>query len=352
MSEKGFFKRVTAAALTAFMLTGCSGVDKNAAVVTINNGEDTTSYEYANFVAHYKQAEYDSYYRAYFGDGYWSSDMSGEGTTMEDTVKDQVMTEMEDAYLAVSHASDYGVALSDEDKKKITETAEAFMSSNSEEAIKQVGASQEVVEQYLTNCKMGQMVKDAAAAAADVEVTEEESAQATVMYTLFETTEFAPVGDGAEAQVNKSDEDIAEARAHAEAIANGKGTFEDDVTAEEGTVNTYSFTKAEDPKEDPQMQPEFIEAALKLKNGERSGVVEIDDIGIFVIEMVDANDKEATATKAAELKQEKAGEVLADKVTEWKDATDWKVDEKLWAKVRFIELFETALSTGEGETEE
>ena len=57
------------------MLTGCGGINPSATVATM--GETKISMGMANFMLRLQQASYDTYYRSYFGDDMWSSDLSG-----------------------------------------------------------------------------------------------------------------------------------------------------------------------------------------------------------------------------------------------------------------------------------
>ena len=119
------FKSVGVAALTAAVLfTGCGGIKPDATLVTINTGDgskDTITLGYGNFSARYQQALYDQFLLAYYGEGMWSQDMYGTGTTMQDETKQSVMDRIEDQYVAKLHASDYGVALSDEQNKAVAQ---------------------------------------------------------------------------------------------------------------------------------------------------------------------------------------------------------------------------------------
>ena len=336
-------KKGVAITLAALMLAGCGGINPDATVVNINSGEDSISLGYANFVAHLRQADYDIYYRSYFGDDYWTQDISGSGATTEDSVKEQLMTELENTYLAASHAPDYDVELTDEDEAAIQKAAADFMNINSEEAIKQVGATQDYIEKYLRNQTIAQRVEGVIKEQTEVSLTAEETEQSTIAYTFFETQEF----DEQNIQVNKSDEDIAEMKKHAEAVATGEGDFEAEVEAEGGTYTEYHFTKAEEPEEDPQLDEAVIAAAKKLKNGERSEVIEVEDDAFYVVYMIETDDKEATADKVKELTTEKQAEAFTAIIEEWKEKTEWTVNEKEWAKVQFIELFESSAATDE-----
>ena len=100
------------------LLSGC-GINEDATLVDINNGEDSISLGYGNFVARYTQSMYDMTYLSYMGTDMWTQEE--DGTTLEDNVKESVMEAMEEDYLLQKHADDYDIALTDEEKASIDE---------------------------------------------------------------------------------------------------------------------------------------------------------------------------------------------------------------------------------------
>mgnify|MGYP007042905119 CR=1 FL=1 len=66
-----------AVALAVGMFSGCGRIDADAAAVTVADGEDTVTLGYANFVAKYTQAVYETTYGSSRGGG-----ICGAGTSM------------------------------------------------------------------------------------------------------------------------------------------------------------------------------------------------------------------------------------------------------------------------------
>ena len=141
--------RAAALALSASLLLGGCGISKNATVVKIAKGSDTISLGYANFYAKYTQSMYDQIYRSYYGDDYWHSDKNDP--TMETSTKEDVIDSIKRDYILVSHAGDYNVELSKEDEDKIAEAVNAFLSSNTPQALNEMGATKDIVTEYLKN---------------------------------------------------------------------------------------------------------------------------------------------------------------------------------------------------------
>ena len=74
--------------MAASVFAGCGEVDKDAVVATFDDTE--VSLGLANFAARLQQASYDDFYTAYFGESVWSTDLYGNGSTMQDEIKSGV----------------------------------------------------------------------------------------------------------------------------------------------------------------------------------------------------------------------------------------------------------------------
>lgn len=339
MNIKKNIKKLVAVGLLASVLTAC-GKNPNAKIVNINKGKDSVSYGYANFVAHYYQAGIDTVYRdiysSYFGEDYWTADIYGNGNTFEDDFKQESMDFIEEAYLSKQHAKDYGVEVNADDEKKIAKAAKDFMSSNEEDAIKQIGASEEYVKEMLEDqtwiYRVQQKIKDEK----KVTIKDKDSIQSTISYVRFFNK---TVADASGNQSDLTEEEIAEAKANADAIA---AASDFDAKAEElGTkVTSYSFTASEKPGDDETLPADVIEAAQKMSDGEISGVIDVKDEAYYVIRMDAVNDAKATQQKVKDLTEEKQNKYYEKIMDGWKDETDWKVDEKLWDTITYDAMFE------------
>ncbi len=355
------FKRVTKLAAIAlagtFVFTGCGKINTSATLVTIKNGDasETITLGYGNFVARYNQALMDAYYGSYMGADMWTQDM-GSGETMEDSTKGSVLEEMENWYVSTQHASDYGVGLSDSDKKSIEDAAKKFMDSNSSAAVEQMGATEEYVKQFLTDRTYTSRVESAINKEFEktVSVSDKECEQSTFSYLLFEkgTEDGAAatadaVVDAVEAVENATDsadqaaDETAQAKTKAD-VAAGAANFDEAAALSDVEAQTYSFNPNED--EDSGMDAAVIKAAKGLKEGEMSKVVETDD-GFYVIRLDKKHDKDATESKREELKNEKISQNYTDVLDGWKKDITWTVDEKAWEGVKFDERFSNGAAT-------
>lgn len=340
--------RGTALLMASIMLLGgCQKINPDETLVTIEAGKDKISLGYGNFVARYTQATYDQYYRSYFGDSYWTSDMAGDGSTMIKTTKKDVLDKMKTQYLCKKHAEEYEVELTNEETAEIKKAAKAFMKDNSDEAIETMGATKEYVEDMLTYETYEKKVSDAVKEKAEVEITDDEANQSSFSYVLCDT---APTTDETGAQVEKTEEEIAEAKTTAEAIAAAEDF---DAAATENSLELYSasFTTADDDDaaaESTGLDASVIAAARALEEGQVSEVIEVEDSGYYVVRTDKKFDEEATEAKRESLDEEKRQEAYDDMLKEWKASIGWVVNKKAWKKVEFDTLFDVKVE----ETEE
>lgn len=330
--KKTYVKSACIAALSAAVLfTGCGKIDPNETLVTIKNGDktDTISLGLGNFAARYQQSMYDQYLLSYYGESMWKQDMSGSGSTLQDETKDGVMDELEEQYLAKSHAADYNISLTDEQKKAIEDAAKKFISDNEKESLEEMGATEDTVKEYLEYRTYYNLVADAAKKEADKDITEDDCWMRTFSYVLFDTQSKTSEDGNVEPL---TDDEIVEKKANAKALAEAED-FDAEVEALGATKEPYSYHKGEE--EDDTMDMEIIKAAEALKEGEVSAAIEVKDVGYYVIRLEKDHDSEASDNKRSTLQTE-AFNTLMDS---WKEAIEWKVDDKVWEKVQFTSLF-------------
>lgn len=342
MKAKKLVALVLAGALLASTaLCGCGEktIDKEATVVTING--EAVSLGFVNFVARYEQAQRDQFYVAYMGEDVWESDSDGDGETVEETTKADVMDLVEEWYLLEQNKDVYGVSVTDAEMEVVKETAAEFIADNTQEAIDQVGATQEYVEKMLYFYILRDKMQEAIKAEATITVTDEEAAQRTFSYILVlglgETGE-----DGS--YTYYTDEQMETKLTEAANVATrAKADF--DAVAEEydATANTYSYSP-----DDATMDSALLKAADELKEGEVSDLIETSN-GYFVIRLDSEYDKEASDKNKNSLIAQERVEYYESVVADYKEAAEITLDKKQWATVKFDTLF--AITTEDTDAE-
>lgn len=175
MKLKRFTTLLVSGVLAASMLVGCGGINKNETVATLDGQEIKLGV--ANFAVRLQQAEADDFYRAYFGDDVWSSDLYNNGTTMEDNTKNSVIEMIENLYILQNHMADYDVTLTDDETAKIAEVAARFMADNDDKAINALGATEDIVKEYLTLVTVQSKMRAAIIADADTNVSDADATE-------------------------------------------------------------------------------------------------------------------------------------------------------------------------------
>lgn len=340
------FKRLTAILLagimTASLITGC-GINKNETVATLGNQE--ISLGVVNFICRYQQAATDDVYAMYFGEDVWQQDLYGNGTTMQENVKQQVVESVHEMYTLKAHMADYNVELTAEDEAKISEAAQSFMEANSKEALEELGATQEIVEEVLALYTIQSKMEAAIEADADTEVSDEEAnmraytmfdiaidgytdpeTYSTVEFTDEEKEQLKDVAKSIEEAVDNGDalEEVCEAFGYSDGITNG----------------TYD---ADDDKLDAAVK----EALDSLKEGETSALIETDT-DLYIVRLDSETDEEATEANRESIIKTRKDELYDSVLEGWQEADGWTVDEKVLSAIEFKNYF---TQTTESDTE-
>lgn len=253
MGMKNRLKKIAVIGLSAClalgMLSGCSKKETfqaDAAAITVNG--DEISAGLVKFATHYSQALMESMYKMYMGvEDPMDSDIYGNGSTLGSMIKDDVVSTLERLVLAEQKMSDYNVELTDDEKAAVTEAATRFMDENGEEVLNQMGATQEVVERYLTLRLIQSKMEPQMSADVDTEVSDDEAAQRKIRYTLFraetEAETESETGTEAESSSEATTEAVSEAGTEGETSVETEA--ETAAMTEEQTVKTKSSAETE-----------------------------------------------------------------------------------------------------------
>ena len=326
MKLKRFMPVLLAAALSVSALAGCgNAIDGEKAGATLDGEE--ISLGFMNFMARYQQAIYDSY----FGTGIWTQDLTGDGSSMEDSVKSQVAEEIETLYLLEKHMADYNVEITKEEQTKIDEAAQKFMDDNTKKAITQIGATTEYVKEMLRLSTIQSKMRAAMDAEVDTEVSDEEAAQKAISYVRVDNT----------STTDEDGETIEYTEEEKEALKSDLEAFitlaADDF---EGAAETAGYTASDHTygEDDVTLDDAVKEAADKLKDGEISDIVTTDD-SYYVIRMNSTFDEEATESKKEEIVENRKNDHYTEVCDGYKEEAEFVLNEEEWAKVKFDEYF-------------
>lgn len=412
MSKYG--KRILAAGMCASMamglLTGCSSSNDE---VVAKMGDTKLTLGEANFMLRYSQAQTQSYLGAMFGEGtnVFQQDLTGSGQAYGETVKESVLNDLKDMTILEQHMSDYNVELTDEDKAAIEEAAKQFIADNSKDVLKEMSATEETVSRILTLYIIQSKMETAIEADVDTEVSDEEAAQKTIQYAYFTIPETesetedateATSADESASETETGTEAVSETETGTEAVSESEtvaeteteATSETEAASEAASEETSEDTIESETEESAEKKEtretvqgiidavqggETLEDAVKaadesksltsysygadeetlnenlknaadaLSDGEIASEPVEGENGFYVVQMVSTFDRDATDQKKEEIIKDRKKELYDNKIAEW-DTESFDINEKVWDKVTFEEIFTLKQEETESET--
>ena len=339
MNAKRFTALLISGVMAASVLAGCGGIDKDATVATLDGQEIKLGI--ANFAARLQQAQYDDFYTAYFGKDVWNSDLYNNGTTMQNNVKDTVIGSIEDMYVLQNHMSDYDISLSDEETSAIADTAAEFIAANDEKALDALGATEDIVKEYLTLVTIQKKMHDAIIADADTNVSDEDANTSAYSYVTISKTSYKDADGNS---VDYTDEEK-------EALPDTVKEFRDEAAA--GSLDTaadahgYTVSSGTFASDDTTLDEAVLSALEGLTTeGQISDVVETDS-SYYVLRLDQITDVDATEQHRQQIISQRQSDLYNEVLDGWKEDAEWVLNEKVWEKVSFDNLFTTTVESTE-----
>lgn len=333
---KYVMKRAAVAGVLAMsLLTGCGSVDNDDIVAKV--GKDEITVGMANFYARMQQAQYETYYAGAMGttgEDMWEQEVDEKGTTYEESVKESLLTSLENLYLLKQHASEYEVIVTEEEQKKIQEAAVKFDEDNSLEGKEAVSGYKKYVEEFLRMATIQQKMDAPMKAGANEEVSDEEAAQKSMKYVYFPYS----ITDADGNTTDMTDEDKAELKKKVQEFADNLKASEAkdiDAAAAAGGDEVRSTTfDAESVSPDAGL----VKAVDALTaEGEVTGVIE-SDYGLYVGKLTSFLDREATDQEKINIIEQRKQEQYDGLIETWRKETEIEENQKVWNKIDFKRL--------------
>lgn len=337
------FKKLTAIALAAVMsittLAGCGGMDKNKTIATL--GDQKVTLGLANFLARYQQATYDDVYKQFGYDDIWSLDSgAGDGTTMEDSVKESTMQMLHTYYTLKLHMSDYNVTLSDDTKKEITEVATKFMEANTQEALDELGATQEIVEELLTLYTIYSLMNEAISAEVDTNVSDEEANMRAFDQIAIP---YATHTDDEGNTVEYTEDEKKEIKEKAQELL-GKVRKKDATFKECAKEYGYTASDRTYDKDDTALLEDLKKGLDAMKAGDAANLIETENT-LYIVKVTAETDKEATEENRESIIEQRKSDHFNEVVEGWQKDDGWEVNSKVLAEIKFDDSFTTTVET-------
>lgn len=337
MSIKKFVALLLAGALCLSAFTGCSAKPEDT-VATL--GEETVRFDVANFLVKYQKASVEDMYAMYGMT--WDTDIYGNGTTLEDDFKDSAAQLLHDLYTLKNHMADYGVEITAEDEAAIETAARAFLAANTAEALEELGATQEVVEEVLTLYTIQAKMYNAIIVDADTNVSDEEANMRG--YSLV-TINIDGEYDESYNYVEYTDAEVAVLKETAGQIV---GKLNEKTLEEAAEEFDYEVTTSAYAKNSTSIDATLLAALDALKEGEVSKIIETETA--LYIARIDADtDEEATESNRQTIIAERQAALYEEVLTAWQENDGWVVDEAVVDKIDFHNVYTQIEDTTESE---
>lgn len=330
---------VLAGVLTLSIFTGC-GVDASKTAATL--GEQKVSLGLVNFMTKYQKASLDDMYVAYFGKDVWDMDMSGNGVSLQETLISNIMSELHDLYTIKANMSEYKVTLTADEEAAIKKAAQTFMSSNSEDAIKELGATEEYVTEMLTLYTIQNKVYEEIIKETDRNVSDEEANMRG--YSII-TMPIDGEYDKNNSFVEFTEAQIKEIKANAEKMVKemAESKMEDVAKKYKYDVEEAAYSTKTD---DETLEDVLLKGLKELKEGEVSKVITGED-DLYIVRIDADTDKEATEENRESIIEEREAKLYDDVMTKWQKEDGWKIDKNALKQIDFHHI----LTLDDGSTE-
>lgn len=337
-----------AGVLTAGMFSGCGNekLDGTKTVATVNGANIPLGV--VSLYARQQQAYTESLYASMMGGAdysIWDTVADEEsGETYGEQVVNDSLEQIERMYLMKEKAGDYGVEVTAEDQAAIADAAAAFMEDNTEEAIADLGVTEENVKTFLELRTYSEKIYDPIIADTDREVSDEEAQQSSFTYVSI-----SALGEDLTA------EEIETTKANAQAILDKMKedpTADMDETAKsvDDTLSAYTGHFATFESEDGESSSypdEVIEVLRGLEDGQVADEVIETDSSYYIVRLDEKNDEEETESHRESIISQRESEFYNDTLEKWLGEADIKVEDKVLKTLKVTDHHKFSLAAEE-----
>ena len=326
-----------ACVMAAGCLAGCgTKIDSTEVVATVDGTE--MSMGVAAMYTRYQQASVYYMYGTYYGMTQIFDTVTDyeNYATYGETMKESTLESLENMYILRNHAEDYGVTLTADEEAAIEEAAKAFVADNDAEVLEMIGTTEEDVKELFQLYTYQDKMYDAMVEDVDTEVSDEEAKQSGLTYVKFALTTTDEEGNS----VTMTEEEMEAQKALAEEVL-AKIAEQDDVAAADmdalaKEVNEdLSATSTTYDEESTHVDADVLAAVEGLADGElvKEVVMSSDGTALFVVRFDADLDRDSTDAEKETIVSTRQQEDYQAELTEWKEAAEITVNEKVWKKI-------------------
>lgn len=318
--------------LVVLMLTGCGDGESGTRVVfTTGFGKDEVfriggaTCTVPEMIVYLTNTQ--NQYEGVYGPEVWN--ISREGVTLEENVKDTVLAKIAQIKTMYLLAQDRGVALDEAEEKKVEQAAAEYYDSLNDTEKEEMAVTTDIIEQLYREYALADKIYRHIIQDVNPEISDDEARTITVQHILFRTYTMDGAGNRIEYSVEMKQEAYQKAaEVRREAVEEGQD-FVDLASrySDDGTI-TYSFGKGE-------MDSGFEEAAFSLETEEISQVIETE-VGYHIIKCLSTFDREQTDLNKLEIVEERRREVFGQEYDAFVETLVRQLNTKLWDEIALL----------------
>ena len=322
-----------AGVMSVGMLSGCGSkdLDGTKTVATVDGTDIPLGV--VSLYAREQQQQTTSMYLSYMGsaDNIWDQTADEDsGETYGDQAVTSSLKSIEKMYILKEKASDYDVALTDDDETAIADAASGFMASNGEDTIKELGVTEDQVKTLLELQTIQKKMYDPVVAEGNITVSDDEANQTTFTYVSISTSGDDITDEEKETKKEQAQEILDKMKedptADMSEIASG---VDESYSAVQGNFTTKE-SEDEDEDSSSSAYPEEVLTVLRgLKESEVADDIIETDTGYYVVRLDKINDEDATASKRESLQNSKESTYYTETTDKWVDDADITVNKKV-----------------------
>lgn len=309
--KKRLFRAFVSFFLVLGLLSGCGSL-RNTEIVLTTGLSGNQLFKVGGSVCTLPEAmiylmDYQNQYEGAYGVKMWEHDFGG--VTLEEYVKETIVSQLAAMKAVTLLAKEYEVKLSDAEKEQSKKAAEEYFGALSQEEREYMGVSREDAERLYQDHVLSRKVYREITKDVNTEVSDDEARIITVQQIRLDSLESA--------------------RNVVERLADGKefATLAS-VYSKDGQV-TYTFGRGE-------KNAVYEEAAFDLEKDEVSEIIETED-GFYILKCIENFDREATEENKITLVEKRRDEIFGQVYEELVANTPSEFQDRLWEKVHLGE---------------
>lgn len=246
-------------------------------------------------------------YEAVYGEEIWNA--KGDGSSLEQEAKEQVLSELAQIKAMVLLANEKGIALEAKEEERVTAAGKEYFDSLNETEIAALGVDEKTITQMYREYAMAMKLYQKIVEDVNPEISDDEARTITVLQIRLETMEEA------EEVLQKAQEENADFEALAESYS-------------EDTTIRYSFGKGE-------VEEAIEKAAFDLGKDEISGIIPCGD-SWYILKCTSTFDEAQTQLNKVKILEKRRNEAFNTEYTAFVNSLTRQLNEELWESVTFI----------------